>query len=123
MLTIIERLNALAGELDRLSWVGADGEELDRPNKSLSECAYALSELANEVGEHYVRADADGEVPTNAQAIALARFLRPAFNVKDRGYRFARISRGGAGLPEDYLHVVLADGYEGGIDRDGRTST
>ncbi len=59
-------------------------------------------------------------VPTNAQGLALARFLRPAFRDKTIG---AAVSRGSAGLPDDYLFVRLTDGYEGGIAPDGRVST
>lgn len=92
----------------------------------LRDHAYSLSEFAQQVREEYERVagEPEEEIPTNAQGIALARFLRPAFrdNVHP-GLRTAHVARGGAGLPEHYLHVVLPDGYEGGIDRDGRTST
>lgn len=67
---------------------------------------------------------ADDEVPTIEQGLALARFLRPAFRDSVHvGLRSAFVARGGAGLPDDYLHVRLQDGYEGGIDREGRVST
>jgi hypothetical protein len=62
----------------------------------------------------------DEQVPTNAQAIALARSLRPALRDKTVG---AAVSRGAAGLPDDYLFVRLTDGYEAGIDLAGRVST
>ena len=84
--------------------------------------AEKLAEMANELEADYVLADSEGDVPTNAQGIALARFLRPGFR-GDRRDRYASVSRSGAGLGEDYLFIRLADGYEGGIDRDGRTST
>lgn len=67
--------------------------------------------------------DTPDEVPTVEQGIALARFLRPHFREPRPGGRYAQVSRGGAGLSDDYLLVRLSDGYEGGIDRDGRVST
>jgi hypothetical protein len=66
----------------------------------------------------------DEGFPTNAQGRALTRFLRPHF--KDGGHPAewgARITRGGLGLSDDYLLVQFNDGYSGGIDRAGRTST
>lgn len=85
-----------------------------------SEQASALSELARQVDDQYILLADDGEVPTVAQGVALARFLRPAFRDKSVG---AFVCRGGLGTPEDYVSVRLTDGYEGGIARDGRTST
>jgi hypothetical protein len=89
----------------------------------LTDHAYTLSEWADAAEQLYARLD-EGEFPTNAQGVALARFLRPCFRDEahpaDRG---ARVTRGGMGLSDDYLLVVLNDGYTGGIDREGRTST
>lgn len=85
--------------------------------------AYTLSEWADAVDQLYARLD-EGKVPTNAQGVALARFLRPSFaDDADPGYRHATVMRGGMGLPDDYIAVSLPDGYVGGIDREGRTST
>jgi hypothetical protein len=67
-------------------------------------------------------ADHDGQHPTGAQGLALAKFLRSQF--RDRMCAAAHVYRGGVGLPDDYLHVVFPhSGYEGGIDPEGRTST
>jgi hypothetical protein len=60
---------------------------------------------------------------TDAQLAALGRFVGPALDSERPGDRWFRCSRCGAGLPDTYLHVVLGDGFEGGIDQDGRTST
>ena len=65
----------------------------------------------------------NGDVPTNAQALALGRFLRGHFRSDDPRCRGAHVSRGGTGLGDDHLYVRFNDGYEGGIDREGRTST
>jgi len=77
-----------------------------------------LTGIAGDLEEEYVRLTV-GEVPTCAQGLALARFLRPAFRARTGAY----VCRAGLGLPEDYLHVRLADGYEGGIAPDGATTT
>lgn len=79
----------------------------------------ALSELAQQLEDEYVRLTTE-EIPTPAQGLALARFLRPCLRDKRVG---ASVCRGGQGLPEDYLYVRLSDGYSGGIAPDGRTST
>jgi hypothetical protein len=85
--------------------------------------AWTLTEWADAVELLYARLDTEGEVPTNAQGIALARFLRGHWTNVENRFRFASVSRGGAGLSDDYLYVRMGDGYEGGIDRAGRTST
>ena len=85
----------------------------------LRDHAASLDEFATQVQEEYVRLIAE-DIPTPAQGDALARFLRPAFRDRRIG---AHVCRGGQGLPEDYLHVRLSDGYEAGIAPDGRTST
>jgi hypothetical protein len=82
--------------------------------------AASLAEVAQQAREEYVRIAADEECPTNAQGVALGRFLRPALRDRTVG---AHVRRGGAGLPDDYVHVRLTDGYEAGIAPDGRVST
>lgn len=114
-----ESLRALA-----IEFAGKSHTDAGSPLASyLSDHAYTLAEWADAVEQLYARLD-EGEIPTNAQGVALARFLRPRFrddaHPADRG---ARVTRGGMGLPDDYLLVVLNDGYTGGIDREGRTST
>lgn len=86
------------------------------------ELAHQLRGLVYEIQEQYVKLETDGDVPTIAQGVALARFLRPHFN-SDKNHWGAFISRGGAGLGNDYIHVRFNDGYCGGIDKTGRTST
>lgn len=93
---------------------------------ALQDYALTVSELAQQHREEYVRIHGGNgrEVPTYAQGIALARFLRRGFSDEvHAGDRHAHVARGGAGLSDDYLYVRLADGYEGGIDRDGAVST
>jgi hypothetical protein len=83
--------------------------------------AHKLSELAEQARERYVPLlAADEEVPTSAQGVALARFVRP--HLRDRRGS-ATVCRGPRDLPEGYLCVRCDDGYEGGIDREGRVST
>lgn len=84
--------------------------------------AYTLSEWADAVDQLYARLD-EGKVPTNAQGVALARFLGNGFRNAERRFAWANVALGGAGLPDSYLHVRMGDGYEGGIDREGRVST
>lgn len=126
-----ERLNALALQFDQMShsdhpeWTG-DGMANGKLGAFLRDHAQSLAEFAQQCEDEYVRtAGGDVEdVPTTAQGVALARFLRRQFRPSVHpGERHAHVSRGGAGLPGDYLHVRMADGYEGGIDRDGRVST
>lgn len=118
-----ESMRLLALQMDELANTGAvDGVEM-RGADFLRDHAATLAEWADAVEQLYARLD-EGEIPTNAQGIALARFLRPAF--RDDAHpadRSAHVSRGGAGLPDSYLYVRLSDGYEGGIDSDGRVST
>ena len=83
--------------------------------------AHKLSELAVQARERYTRLlPADDEIPTRAQGVALARFVRP--HLRDRRGS-ATVCRGHLGLPDSYLYVRCDDGYEGGIDREGRVST
>lgn len=115
-----ERLDALALQFQQRAW--------DDPKAAnsgyLQDHAQSLAEFANQLRDEYVRIVGDDEIPTVAQGVALARFLRPQFRDDVRpGNRSAHITRAGAGLPNDYLHVILPGGYEGGIAPDGRVST
>lgn len=83
----------------------------------------SLADFARELEENYAPLSTGGEIPSNAQAIALGRFLRSRFAAHDVMQRIAYVTRGGAGLPDDYVHVRFGDGFEGGIDREGRVST
>jgi hypothetical protein len=86
-----------------------------------AEHARQLNTLAEQAREQYARLlPANGEIPTSAQGVALARFLRP--HLRD-GRGCATVCRGAVGLPDSYVYVRLDDGYEGGIDREGRVST
>lgn len=123
--TLVQRLIAFAGELDRLGFEAEEGEETgEAPQISaqLHKHAMDLDGMVRELEANYVLADSEGDVPTNAQGIALARFLRPAMRGEARNAH-ATVAKGGFDLPDGYIHVRLADGYEGGIARDGRTST
>ena len=114
-----QRLEALAQQFYERAW--KDGaESIPALREYLRDHAASLTEFARQVREEYERTVGDEVVPTNAQGLALARFLRPAFRDKTIG---AAVSRGSAGLPDDYLFVRLTDGYEGGIAPDGRVST
>ncbi len=84
-----------------------------------------LGEFGRQVEEDYVRLSGgreQEEVPTTAQGVALARFLRGHFRRPDPLMRSAHVTRGGGGLSDDYLLVRFHDG-ECGIDPSGRTST
>ena len=113
-----QRLEALAQQFYERAF--ADYTTADGLREFLRDHAASLSGFARQVREEYERTGSDVVVPTNAQGLALARFLRPAFRDKTIG---AAVSRGSAGLPDDYLFVRLTDGYEGGIAPDGRVST
>lgn len=82
--------------------------------------ASTLIEWADAIEQLYARLD-EGDTVTNAQGVALARFLRGHF-MRDR-FSNATVCRGGAGLPDDFLYVRFSDGYEGGIAPNGDTST
>jgi hypothetical protein len=122
----VEMANKANDALEELR-TAEDRSDVDRALSEvatfLQDHAYTLGEWSDAVRELYARLD-EGEFPTNAQGVALARFLRPAFadDVKPAD-RFANVSRGGMGLGDSYLLVRLADGYTGGIDTEGRTST
>ena len=113
-----ERLHALAEcFVERAHEPGVDAAQ---HAEFLRDHASSLREFARQVDEEYVRRIEDDEIPTVAQGLALAQFLRPAF----RDARIAaHVCRSGVGLPDDYLSVRLSDGYEGGIAPDGRVST
>jgi hypothetical protein len=90
----------------------------------LAELALALDEWRLTGGfDPYLPPVEEDDVPTHVQALALGRFLRGHWRREQPRNRFCHISRGGAGLPDSYLLVRFADGYEGGIDREGNTST
>ncbi len=107
-----ERLEALAITVVRRS---------STPGDWINDLAQELCGLARQARENYERLlPPEGETPTVAQGVALARFLRSRLG-QPGGQ--ATITRGGLGLPEHFVHVRFAGGYEGGIDRDGRVST
>lgn len=90
--------------------------------------AHKLSELAAQARERYTRLlPADGEIPTSAQGVALARFVRPHLRDRRGSATLCRGPRdlpdGDATSPAENLYVRCDDGYEGGIDREGRVST
>lgn len=90
----------------------------------LAELVMALDEWRTNGGfDPYLPALEPESVPNHAQAIALGRFLRNAFRDERPGYRHATVMRGGLGLPDTYVAVRTATGYEGGIDSDGSVST
>jgi hypothetical protein len=116
--------NAAGRDLaDRLE--GLAREVSDRTNGAeddwIAALALQLSELGRDARENYERLlPAEGDIPTAAQGVALARFLRS--RLRESG-SYATVTRGGLGLPDTYLHIQFPDGYEGGIDREGRLST
>jgi hypothetical protein len=65
----------------------------------------------------------DHDVPTPAQGLALAKFLRSFFRGEKIDEHYATVSLGGQGLSNEYVLVQMGSGYTGGIDRDGRVST
>lgn len=119
-------MRELAIEMSRIASAGnAPRDESDANQLAgfLQDHAYTLSEWADAVEQLYARLD-QGEIPTNAQGVALARFLRPQFrDTVHPADRRATVTRGGAGLSDTYLLVTLPGGYQGGIDHEGRVST
>ena len=99
-----------------------EGADHNRFKTAMVEHLVALDGLRQDFEDNWVHADTEGEVPTVAQGVALARFLRPHFQM-DAVNRGAFVSRGGQGLGDNYLYVRFNDGYEGGIAKDGSTST
>ncbi|HEV3071852.1 MAG TPA: hypothetical protein VGY76_10565 [Solirubrobacteraceae bacterium] len=117
------RENSAGGDLaDRLE--GLAREVSYRTNGAedwITTLALQLSELGRDARENYERLlPAEGDIPTAAQGVALARFLR--WRLRESG-SYATVTRGDLGLPDTYLHIQFPDGYEGGIDREGRLST
>lgn len=119
-----ERIEAIATQLTESASHGTT-EHAHAP-ADLAEAMMALAvwliELARECEEEYVHAHAQGDTPTPAQGFALGRFLRRGWRGEPHPERYARVRLGGAGLPDDHLHVRLSDGCEGSIDREGRVS-
>jgi hypothetical protein len=118
-----DRLDALVHQFVSKAW-----REDTTPGERqyLLDHAASLAEFAEQVREEYVRVAGSREpqdIPTLAQGVALAWFLRGHFRHPDPMKRLAYVTRGSVGLPEDFLHVRFGDGYEGGIAPDGRTST
>lgn len=90
---------------------------------SVSELARAASligEMAREFREDYVRVHADGDAPTPAQALALARLLRNAFaRASHPSLASARVAL--ADPPRGILQVhVSGEETSVSIDREGR---
>jgi hypothetical protein len=84
---------------------------------TLDEIAMAISEIANELGQ-YDLTERDGRLLN--QAMRDDQFYARASNA------WAHVSRarfGVGGVSENYLGVRFADGFEAGIDRDGRASS
>lgn len=118
-----DRLDALAQQFVSRAW-REDTPPAER--QYLLDHAASLTEFAQQVRDEYVRAAGNRgpeDIPTVAQGVALAHFLRGHFRHADPTKRLAHVSRGSLGLPADFLHVRFGDGYEGGIAPDGRTST
>lgn len=92
----------------------------------LRDTAAALAEFAQQCEDEYVRVhgrDDESVVPTVAQGVALAWFIRSRKLTVNGKHIGVTVALGGAGLPDTYLHVRFSDGYEGGIDPDGKVST
>ena len=87
--------------------------ELDTIYSDIEDCYVQVTPTEGQVWED--------EMPTRLQALALGRFLRPHF--RDPRQASAFVSAGGNGLPRSYVYVRFNDGYEGGIDKEGKTST
>lgn len=120
-LTIQERLHQLALQLSEASF-STETQALTEINRTLSEAAQEVERIAIEL-EAFVLHDDGHRFPTPKQSLTLGYFLHSRWNGEDPGRRGATVTRGGAGLGEDYLYVRFPDGYEGGIDREGRLST
>lgn len=122
-----ERLGAIAARMSESGslYGGTDVQvaaELAELAATLNGLAVALQALARECEEEYVHAHADGEIPTPAQGFMLARLLRRGLLGEPAEQRHARVTLSGAGRSGEYIHVRLSDGYEAGIDREGRVS-
>jgi hypothetical protein len=121
-MTFDQQVNEIAIRLAAL----AEGTSTLELREAIYDEAHRLSALAGHL-EKFDLEEREGVVPTPRQALALGRFLSTTMRDDryelDPGSAGARVSRGGAGLPDTYLLVQLGDGYTGGIDREGRTST
>jgi hypothetical protein len=120
-----ERLEHLAREFatigSRECEPGFEPANLAELRAFVRDHACSLAGFATQVREEYERVHGrtiGDRIPTPAQGVALARFMQ---TLAIHGQ--VTITLGGAGLPGDYLHVRFHDGYEGGIDPDGRVST
>jgi hypothetical protein len=110
-------LAAQLGELARIVYERGEATE----DAWFLNHAHKLNDLAEQARNCYIPlVAADEEIPTSAQGVALARFVRP--HLRDRRGS-ATVCRGPRDLPDGYLYVRCDDGYEGGIDREGRVST
>jgi len=112
-----KRLDALALMFQERAWADPTAAN----SGYLQDHAQSLAEFANQLREEYARLS-DGDVVTNAQAIALGR------RITERTL-YLRVTRGGDGLdPEQYLLVYAYDRVSDtpfvcGIDRGGRVSS
>jgi hypothetical protein len=82
----------------------------------------AITELARECAEEHVHAHGDGEIPTPAQGIALARLIRRQSAAPATQLPFTVIALGRANAIDDTVWVRFADGSERCIDREGRVA-
>jgi hypothetical protein len=125
-----DRLDALPRQFAAMAWTDGDDAQVvaQTSRQFILDHAASLSEFALQVREEYARIRGSSPVvhngvpsfPTAAQGLALAGLMRGRL---DASGGWARASRGGGGLGDDYVYVQLHDGYEGGIDTDGRVST
>lgn len=111
--TLKERLDALALDV----W------DDDVPAAQVA--AEKIAALAAELGGLYVPADAEGERPTNAQGVELARVMRDRWSTvgHDIAYNVTVTNGAGAYLPDGFITFDFVDGYHGGISPEGRVST
>jgi hypothetical protein len=116
-----DRLDALAIQFSETAWNEDMSEQQLRAY--LRDHAYSLCEFAEQVRDEYVRADAEGKVPTNAQGIAIARVIRGRW-AGDIDYNVTvgrEMSFDGGKSPRIGFHFV--DGFTGGIAPDGSVNT
>jgi hypothetical protein len=85
--------------------------------------AREIAELAQEMDENYVLVDVEGDVPTNAQGIALARVIRSRWAGDiDYNVTVGREMSFGANKTQR-IGFQFVDGYTGGIAPDGSVNT
>lgn len=122
---LYERLMALAIDLSFDAY-RVSGDQM-RGDPAIEAFTERLAEMATECERDYVPATAEGDFPTNAQGVALARVMRTVMRddryEADPARASARVHRGGFGCGPNYLTWQLGDDYHGGIDREGRVST